>query len=191
VPSTSLHTWRGPRAAKLDEIESAHHAVSGTSPGRRRATEQVNHAYTVLLSSQFQGFCRDLHSECIGALKCTISNQPMAELVRVEFLFARRLDRGNPTPANIGADFERLGVELWQQLRRVDVRSISRVRRLEQLAGWRNAIAHQDFERGALVPDRVQLRTVRGWRRTCNALALGFDRVMNGYLASVTGSKPW
>jgi hypothetical protein len=115
----------------------------------------------------------------------------MAEIVRVEFLFARRLDRGNPTPANIGADFMRLGVGLWPQVRRIDVRNNSRGRRLEQLSRWRNAIAHQDLERATLVPARVHLRTVRRWRRTCDALARSFDRVMNGYLASVTGSKPW
>jgi hypothetical protein len=191
VPSTSLHTWLGPRAAKLDEIEAAHLAVSGSGPGRRRATEQVNHAYAVLLSSQFQGFCRDLHSEGIDALLCTVPNQPMTEIVRGDFLFARRLDRGNPTPANIGADFTRLGVDLWLQVRRIDARNASRGLRLEQLASWRNAIAHQDFERVTLFPARIHLRTVRGWRQACDALAHGFDRVMNGYLASVTGTKPW
>src|ERR1700682_173538 len=52
------------RRLELDEIVEAHRAVGGSGRGRRHATEQVNHAYAVLLSSQFQGFCRDLHSEC-------------------------------------------------------------------------------------------------------------------------------
>jgi hypothetical protein len=191
VTSTSLHTWLGTRAAKLDEIEAAHLAVSGSGPGQRRATEQVNHAYTVLLSSQFQGFCRDLHSECVHTLLLTVSNQSTAEIARSEFLLARRLDRGNPTPANIQADFSRLGVAFWSQVRRVDARNTSRERRLGQLSSWRNAIAHQDFEGAELVPTTIRLRTVQGWRRTCDALARGFDRVMSRYLASVTGSKPW
>lgn len=180
MTSTSLHTWLGTRAAKLDEIEAAHLAVSGSGPGQRRA-----------ISSQFQGFCRDLHSECVHTLLLTVSNQSTAEIARSEFLLARRLDRGNPTPANIQADFSRLGVAFWSQVRRVDARNTSRERRLGQLSSWRNAIAHQDFEGAELVPTTIRLRTVQGWRRTCDALARGFDRVMSRYLASVTGSKPW
>jgi len=63
MPSNSLQHWQQSRRVKLDEIVEAHRAVGGTARGRRDATEQVNHAYAVLLASQFQGFCRDLHSE--------------------------------------------------------------------------------------------------------------------------------
>jgi hypothetical protein len=191
MPSTSLRTWAGPRAANLDEIEAAHAALSGSGRGRRWATEQVNHAYAVLLSSQFQAFCRDLHSECIGSLARAVSNQPIAKIVRVEFLFARRLDRGNPTPGNIGADFGRLGVDFWPQVQHVDVRNSIRQRRLEQLSDWRNAIAHQDFGRTQLLPTKLHLSTIRGWRKSCDSLAECFDRVMRGYLASATGLEPW
>src|SRR2546426_8652738 len=65
MPSNSLQHWQGSRCIKLDEIVEAHRAVGGTGRGRRYATEQVNHAYAVLLTSQFQGYCRDLHSECV------------------------------------------------------------------------------------------------------------------------------
>jgi hypothetical protein len=51
------------RAAALDEIESAHGAVSGTGAGRRIAMQQINQSYTVLLSAHFQAFCRELHTE--------------------------------------------------------------------------------------------------------------------------------
>ncbi len=76
MPSASFRTWAGPRAAKLDEIEAAHAALTGSGRGRRWATEQVNHAYAVLLSSQFQAFCRDLHSECIDGLVGAVSDRP-------------------------------------------------------------------------------------------------------------------
>jgi hypothetical protein len=191
MPSTSLRTWAGPRAATLDEIEAAHAALSGLGRGRRWATEQVNHAYAVLLSSQFQAFCRDLHSECIDSFLSPLSHRPTEEIVRNQFVFARRLDRGNPTPGNIGADFDRLGLELWPAARQLDLRNASRQRRLEQLCAWRNAIAHQDFDRSELEPASLHLATVRAWRRTCDALARSFDRVLRGYLAHITGSKPW
>src|SRR5579885_1846355 len=47
----------------LDEIERAHRSVGGTVSGRRHATQQINHADTVRLSTQFQGYCRELHDE--------------------------------------------------------------------------------------------------------------------------------
>lgn len=191
VPSASLRAWTGPRAAKLDEIEAAHKALSGSGRGRRWATEQVNHAYAVLLSSQFQAYCRDLHSECIDSFLNARSNHPTEEIVRNQFVFARRLDRGNPTPGNIGADFDRLGLELWPAARKLDSRNSSRQRRLEQLCVWRNAIAHQDFDRSLLDPARLHLATVRAWRRSCDGLAHSFDRALRGYLAHITGSKPW
>jgi hypothetical protein len=70
VPSRSLHTWRVDCAAALDEIEAAHGAVGGAGPGRRTATQQINYAYAVLLSSQFQRFCRDLHTEACDRRGC-------------------------------------------------------------------------------------------------------------------------
>lgn len=63
MPSQSLVHWSSKRSVGLEEIESAHRSVGGTGRGRRYATSQINQAYVVILSSQFQGFCRDLHSE--------------------------------------------------------------------------------------------------------------------------------
>src|SRR5262245_61412863 len=63
MPSHSLQQWMTARASELDEIESAHRMVGGTGRGRKYATQQLNRAYATLLSSQFQGFCRDLYSE--------------------------------------------------------------------------------------------------------------------------------
>ena len=54
-------------------MEAAHRSVGGTARGRRFATEQINHAYAVLLASQFQGFARDLHSECADRLAKAIA----------------------------------------------------------------------------------------------------------------------
>jgi hypothetical protein len=67
MPSNSPRKWSGERSDALDEIQNAHAMVGGTDRGRRYATQQINYAYAALLSSQFQGFCRDLHSECIDA----------------------------------------------------------------------------------------------------------------------------
>ena len=65
MPSVACYDWSVMRAAALDEIEHAHRSVGGTGRGRRYLTQQLNQAYAVLLSSQFQGFCLDLHEECV------------------------------------------------------------------------------------------------------------------------------
>jgi hypothetical protein len=44
----------------LNEMDAARLAVRGSGRGRRIAMQQMNHAYVVLLLSQFQRFCREL-----------------------------------------------------------------------------------------------------------------------------------
>ena len=191
MPSIAFQAWRSRRARELDQIEAAHAAVGGSARGRRWATEQINHAYTVLLSSQFQGFCRDLHSESVDLLVRAISPTALHNALRAEFLFGRRLDRGNASPASIDSDFRRLGVVFWRRVEAEDRRTASRRRSLEHLNTWRNAIAHQEFDPSRLEPAQLRLATVRSWRRACDGLARSFDRVLNRYLGSVLGAAPW
>ncbi len=117
MPSTSYRRWAGARENALAEIEHAHTAVGGTGRGRRYATQQINQAYAVLLASQFQGFCRDLHSESINHLIAAISPARLQLVVLVELTQNRQLDRGNAQPGSIGADFGRLGIEFWTEVK--------------------------------------------------------------------------
>jgi hypothetical protein len=112
MPSKSLLAWRGWRHDRLDEIKEAHHIVGGTARGRRYATEQLNHAYAVLLSSHFQGFGRDLHTECVQHIVRSVPGN-LQNVVRGELVSNRKLDRGNPNPGNIGSDFGRIGLLMW------------------------------------------------------------------------------
>src|ERR1700739_4826087 len=96
MPSTSYLRWTTIRADALDEIARAHAAIGGTGPGRRYATQQINRAYAVLVASQFQGFCRELHSESIDHLLVVLAPAPaLGLLVEAEFTRGRQLDRGN------------------------------------------------------------------------------------------------
>src|SRR5437879_257545 len=113
MPSGSLHTWRTVRRAALDELEAAHRSVGGHGRGRRYATQQINQAYAVLLSSQFQGFCRDLHTESALFLVGSVQPVTLKQTLRKDLTRSRKLDRGNPSPGNIGEDFGRLGIGFW------------------------------------------------------------------------------
>lgn len=192
MPSASLRQWQTVRAASLYEIEAAHAAIGGSGRGRRYATQQVNHAYTVLLSSQFQGFCRDLHSECADALSDAMTPVVFRPAIRAEFRLHRRLDSGNPNAGNIGADFGRLGLRFWHTAQAQNRFNARRQAALEELNRWRNAIAHQDFTSVTVGGSTVlRLQQVRQWRRACDGLASSFDAVMYSHLLGVTGIAPW
>ena len=181
------------RAVSLDEIEAAHGSVGGSGRGRRYATEQINHAYTVLLASQFQGFCRDLHNECVEALVNATAPVVIQPMFRAQLLRGRQLDKGNASRENITADFERFRIPFNTQVIAADRRNVGRYRRLLALNTWRNAIAHQDFARLTVSGTTPVLRlvTVREWRAACSGLAVSYDRVMRSYLAEITGTSPW
>lgn len=192
MPSESQRVWRTARRSALGEVEAAHRSVGGKSRGRRYATQQINQAYAVLLSSQFQGFCRDLHSECADYFVQGIPAGLLRTSLRNVLVQHRKLMTGNPNPGNIGEDYNRFGLSFWDEVKNLDVRNQARQNRLVELNAWRNAIAHQDFDSAKLGGTTVlHLRQVRGWRNACNQLANAFAEVMRVHLHEVNGVSPW
>jgi hypothetical protein len=191
MPSNSYSEWKSSQAKSLDEIASGHAAVSGTRRGRRFNTQPFNQAYAVLLAAQFQRFCRDLHTECVDHMASTIrSPAAVLPLVRHEFTWNRKLDHGNANPGNLAADFQRLGIDLLNGVKTYNAKNETRLKLIEELNHWRNAIAHQDFKKfgGAMV---LRLEQVRPWRGACEHLARAFDEVLRRHLETVIGASPW
>jgi hypothetical protein len=192
MPSLSLRNWSLVRIKELHQIEHAHKMVGGIHRGRRYATQQINQAYVMLLSSQFQGFCRDLHSECVDHIAGAIHPVAFSQALRAEFSLNRKLSAGNPNPGNIGADFNKFGMELWSAVYGLDARNRGRRALLETVVEWRNAIAHQDFPpAGIQGRTTLQLQQIRSWRRALDMLAAGFDVVLSKHVGGVTGVAPW
>jgi hypothetical protein len=192
MPSASLHTWTTGRLAGLDELETAHRSVGGTGRGRRYATQQINQAYAVLLSSQFQGYCRDLHSECANYFVQSVPAGLLRTALRNVLVQHRKLNMGNPNPGGIGDDFNRFGLSFWDEVKSLDIRNQAHQNRLEELNAWRNAIAHQDFDAAKLGgTTALRLRQVRDWRNACNQLAFAFEEVVRIQLQTVNGISPW
>jgi len=152
VPSAAFQVWQTLSRRALDQIEAARTAVGGTGPGRRHTTQQIDQAYAVLLSSQFQRFCRDLHTEIADLLVRPIGSAALQTLLRGPLSVGRKLDAGNPNPGNIGADFRRLGLDIWVALGAYTTRSGVRRTRLEEL----NRLAERHRPPG--------LRPVAPWR---------------------------
>jgi len=111
----------------------------------------------MLLASQFQGFCRDLHSESAAYLIDALQPLSMRPIVRGELTRDRKLDKGNANPGNLGNDFNRLGLEFWDEVKRLNTRNSARNRALEMLNEWRNAIAHQSFDPAKLGSSKLGL----------------------------------
>ena len=193
MPSSSLTDWFAGRATALADIESAHRAVRGSGTGARAAAQQINQAYVVQLAAQFQGYCRDLHSECADFLVTPVTDPKLRDVLRDSLVLGRKLDRGNPNPGNIGADFSRLGLQFWLEVDARRPETPARRAALEELNSWRNAIAHQDFTAAMLSSGRPSLRLaqVRGWRKACDGLARSFDEVLRDHLQTLTGVVPW
>jgi hypothetical protein len=195
MPSKALVQWRGPAAAILDEVVYAHTAVGGRGPGRRRLTQQINHAYVALLTAQFQGFCRALHSEAANAISVVVPDPALAVVVESLLTQGRHLDRGNPTPGNLGADFGRLGFGFWAAVDMRHAGSPGRRKKLEALCTWRNAIAHADITAkraaGLLDPGHIVLDTCTSWRQALGGLAGTFDTVVADQCENLGAPRPW
>jgi HEPN superfamily RiboL-PSP-like protein len=193
MPSQSFRDWLSSRAKALDEIEAAHASVGGTGPGRRYATQQINQAYAVLVASQFQGFCRDLHTESVALLMAFINPPALVlPLVQARFTKGRQLDSKNAQPGSLGSDFGLLGIRFWDEVDKHRTKNNDRKREHEDLNNWRNAIAHQNFD--AVSPGaapNLTLKQVRRWRGVCKRLARSFDEVMRRHLQSLIGRTPW
>lgn len=192
MPSVAFRHWRTVRRATLDTVEAAHATIHGTGPGRREATRQLNHGYTVLLAAEFQGYCRELHTEAVTFFSDRL---PLLQrdVVARALVLNRQLDRGNASPATLGSDYARLGINWWRAVdddANPDGPALRRV--LDELNNWRNAIAHNDFDPARLGGTiRLMLASVRGWRQACNRLAGIFDRILADHLQSQTGQRPW
>jgi hypothetical protein len=191
MPSRSFENWADERSRALDQISSAHARVGGSQRGRRYATEQLNHAYTTLLSSQFQGFCRDLHSESVDYI---VDGAPAdyQDMLRTLLIQNRKIDKGNPNPGNLGDDFGRFGISFWTDVKADFRQNDRRQAILENLNSWRNAIAHQDFDAAKLGgTTSLHLSQVQAWRRSLHRLAQSFDNVMKKAITNVTKVVPW
>ena len=104
MPSKALRRWFKSQAVALDQMENAHASVGGKGRGRRYTTDQINQAYAVLLASQFQGFCRDLHSE---------SAEYLVDILELPSL-RRSSERNLPENENSIGEMRILGI--WERI---------------------------------------------------------------------------
>ena len=152
-----------------------------------RLTEENLRGFVVLLSAHFQGFCRDLYSEAAQVIASKV-RESLRIVVRRQFAAGSKLDRGNPTLANLIDDFGRLGFEVKQPLHEACAANPAWHQQLSHLNEWRNAVAHQlkDPPTPPLDP-----ATIRSWRENCDRIARALDRIVYDGLTKLLRRKPW
>ena len=190
MPSLAHQIWHTVRSSRLDEILHAHAAVLRAAPEERQPARQLTHAYAILLAVEFQGFCRDLHSEISVHLATWAAQHhaQLAEIVQDRLLDGRKLSQGGPNSAHVGSDFGRFGIDFWHLVDCQWPDAPAARRRLDELVRCRNAIAHSDF---TVVPSGRQLDPelgdVRGWHENCDLLVEAFDAITGEFLLEFVG----
>lgn len=190
MPSRSLLLWRGDRAARLDGTDAQCAAVPVADVVH---LEECLRGYVMHLSAHFQGFGRDLYSECA---RVCVNAVPagMRKLVHSQFTTSLALEKGNPSNANLRADFSRFGLELSFTAADVADRVANgpRVTDLGHFQVWRNRAIHQNTDRmEGGIPADLTLPLIQKWRTSCDGLATSLDDILYNHLVDVLGIPPW
>lgn len=195
MPSTALTQWRSAGLARLVELEAVHANLTGTAPGRRWGTTQLNRSLFLALVAQFQSYCRDLHDEAVDVYVAE-ANPHQRDNVQALLVQGRRLDTHNPRKATLGHDFVRLGIPFTAALKATGQATDRQLDALERVVDYRNAIGHGDeakivaFEAGGEI--KATKRSYQQHRRALDALAGTMDDVVAQQLASLLSiPKPW
>ena len=188
MPSTALLRWQTDRLIRLSEIEAQCIATAALAPPNANLADENLRGFVMLLSAHFQGYCRDLYSECVQIVAA--STMPsMQNMIQNQCLSGRQLDAANPRYAAIRKDFERFGLDLAASLAS-DPANPLRITHLDHLNSWRNYAAHHQVSTPTVGGPFV-VATVQVWRLSCDGLAAELDRVMYNQLQQLTGVAPW
>jgi hypothetical protein len=156
------------------------------APARHLLLDENLRGFALLLSAHFQGYCRDLYTEC-GQIVVTKFRASLQVLVQDQFTSGRKLDHGNPNLDSIREDFERFGFRL--DLAGADpANNPGHLSNLAKLNKWRNVAAHH-----GTIPMGVplDLPSLQAWKNSCDGLANSLDDIMYNRLHRILRRAPW
>jgi hypothetical protein len=187
MPSISLLHWQNDRMPRLSQLDAQCVAVAAAAVPSPELVDEDLRGYVMALSAHFQGFCRDLCSECSQIIVSKVRRPALEVLFQAHFGAHRKLDHGNPTVENLRADFKRFGFQL--DLAGADPANATRLAHLSTLNVWRNIAAHQGTPTPAAGP--LTLPLVQAWSGSCDGLAISLDGIMYNRLRTILKRKPW
>ena len=173
MPSAALLKWQNERLPSLAHVDAQCAASVAAVPPNITLIDENYRGYVLLLAAHFQGFCRDLHTECAQIIASKV--RPSLEILfQSQFSARRELDRGNANAKSIIEDFSRFGFSMKTELNGI-VGAAALKADLHTLNEWRNAAAHHNTTLPAGGPLTVPL--IQGWRNSCNSLATALDHI--------------
>jgi hypothetical protein len=185
MPSASLLRWQNGRLPRLAEVDTQCAASLGLVPPQPNLVDENLRGYVLLLSAHFQGFCRDLYTECAQIVVSKV-RPTLKSLIQSQFTAQLKLDHGNPNVQNLRTDFERFGFSL--DLAAADPANAARLTDLGSMNRWRNIAAHH----GAVPAGTpLVLPSLRAWQAACDGLATSLDRIMYNQLRRILRRSPW
>ena len=190
MPSQALTDWMTVRLMRLNEFD---HQISNNVPPLSLTLQDGNlRAYVMLLSADFQGFCRDLYSECTQKFATALTPE-LATVMQFQCSANRLLEKTNPSYKAIKSDFGRFGIIVANALAPDQMTKANNDRRkthLERLGLWRNYCAHHN----PAEPQKAgvfSLAAVREWKVSCAEFAAELDRIMGDFIKAQTKVQPW
>jgi hypothetical protein len=183
MPSNALLRWQTDRLARLREFDAQCAACVAAVPANLALIDENLRGYVMLLSAHFQGFCRDLHTECAQVIGVRV-RPTLRLLIQSQFAAGRKLDVGNPTVENLRADFSRFGFRLDLSSDPANVPLLGDLAAMNQ---WRNVAAHH----GTPPATPLNLPTLRSWVASCEGLAASLDDIMYNQLRRLLRRTPW
>lgn len=189
MPSAAFTRWQNDRTPRLTEVDAHCAAVLALAPPNPTFLDETLRGFVLHLSAHFQGFCRNLYTECSQIWIAAVPARLRAT-AQAQFAAQLALEKGNPTYDNIKKDFNRFGFRL--HLPAAHPAAPQWLTDLGHLNDWRNKAAHQGTQPLASgVPAVLTLATVRGWKAACDGLAASLDDVMSAELLRIMGVSPW
>ena len=187
MPSSALNLWQTDRMPRLAQVETQCAAVFALVPPNPQLAEEDLRGYVVLLSAHFQGFCRDLYSECAQIVVSKVRSS-LRFLFENQFVQKLKLDHGNPNIDNIAEDFNRFEFDLIATARTEPAFVVHR-QHLVELNKWRNTVAHHGPSPRGL--PGLTLALVASWRISCDGLAASLTEIMYNQLRRILKRAPW
>jgi hypothetical protein len=185
MPSAALLGWRNDRMLRLAELDTQCAACLALASPQPNLVDENMRGYVLLLSAHFQGFCRDLYTECAQIIVSKV-RATLQVLIQAQFTAHRRLDHGNPNLQNLKEDFERFDFTL--DLPAVDSANVARLSHLRALNTWRNVAAHHG---NIPVGAPLTLPLLQAWRNSCDGLASSLDDIMYNELWRILRRAAW
>ena len=175
--------------SRLGEVDAHCAVVLGLAPPNATFLDETLRGFVLHLCAHFQGYCRNLYTECAQIWIVAIPAGLQAT-AQAQFSAQLALEKGNPNYDNVKRDFNRFGFLL--NLQAAHALGPQQVTDLGHLNDWRNKVAHQGTKPlGGGVPAALTLPIVQGWRASCDGLAVSLDGIMRAKLLQIMGVAPW